>query len=57
MFRTRKYWVFLVQSSAIVLPRRFFETPEAERAFLGAAMARMPETARARSGDAVAAAG
>jgi len=57
VFRTRKYWVFLVQSSAIVLPRRFFATPEAERAFLAEVVARMPETARARSGDAVAAAG
>ncbi len=53
LYRTRKYWVFLVQSSAMVLPRRFFATPEAEREFIGEAMSRMTVAARARSPDAV----
>lgn len=28
LFQTRKYWVFLVQSSAMVLPRRFLQPPK-----------------------------
>jgi hypothetical protein len=52
LYQTRKYWVFLVQSSAMVLPRRFFITPEAERDFIVEAMARMTDAARARSPDA-----
>jgi hypothetical protein len=51
--RTRKHWVFLVQSSAMVLPRRFFATPEAEREFIAEALSRMTSAARARSPDAV----
>ncbi|RYF89446.1 MAG: YcxB family protein [Caulobacteraceae bacterium] len=57
VFRTPKHWVFLIQSSAIVLPRHFFATAEAERVFLAEVVARMPEAARARSADAVRAAG
>jgi hypothetical protein len=53
LYRTRRYWVFLVQSSAMVLPRRFFVTPEAERQFITEAMSRMTDTARARSPDGV----
>lgn len=52
LHRTRKYWVFLVQSSAMVLPRRFFTTPEAERDFIVEATSRMTDAARARSPDA-----
>jgi len=44
--------VFLVQSSAMVLPRRFFASPEAERAFIAEALSHMTEAARARSPDA-----
>jgi len=51
LYRTRKYWVFLVQSSAMVLPRRFFATPEAERDFIAQAASRMAKAARARSPD------
>ncbi|MEN3749627.1 YcxB family protein [Sphingomonas sp. HF-S3] len=54
VFRTRDHWVFLVQGTAMVLPRRFFATPEAERAFIAAAVARMSEPARGRSPDAAA---
>ena len=57
LYRTRKYWVFLVQSSAMVLPRRFFASSEAERAFVAEALSRMTEAARARSPDAVKVAG
>lgn len=52
LYRTRNYWVFLVQNSAMVLPRRFFSTPEAERRFIAEAMSRMTDAARARSPDA-----
>lgn len=52
LYQTRKYWVFLVQSSAMVLPRRFFTTPQAERDFVAEAMSRMTDAARARSPDA-----
>lgn len=52
LYQTRKYWVFLVQSSAMVLPRRFFATPEAEREFIAEALSRMTDAARARSPDA-----
>jgi len=52
LYRSPKHWVFLVQSSAMVLPRRFFMTPEAERDFIGEAMAMMSDAARARSPDA-----
>ena len=48
LYQTRKYWVFLVQSSAIVLPRRFFPTPEAERDFIVEATSRMTDAARVR---------
>jgi hypothetical protein len=52
LYQTRKSWVFLVQGSAMVLPRRFFTTPEAERDFIVEAASRMTEAARARSPDA-----
>lgn len=52
LYRTRKHWVFLVQSSAMVLPRRFFATREAERDFIIEAMSCMTDSARARSPDA-----
>jgi len=53
LYRTRKHWVFLAQSSTLVLPRCFFATPEAEREFIAEAMSRMTDAARARSPDAV----
>lgn len=52
LYRTRKYWVFLVQSSAMVLPRRFFADRADERDFIAAATARMTAAAVARSPDA-----
>jgi hypothetical protein len=53
LYSTRKYWVFLVQSSVMVLPRRFFASPQAEREFIDEALSRMPDAARTRSPDAV----
>lgn len=53
LYRSPKHWVFLVQSSSMVLPRRFFMTPEVERDFIAEAVAMMSESARARSPDAV----
>ena len=52
LYRTRRYWVFLVQSSAMILPRRFFATAKAEHDFIGEATSRMTDAARARSPDA-----
>lgn len=57
LYLTKRYWVFLVQSSAMVLPRRFFATPEAERDFIVEATSRMTDAARARSPDAARIAG
>lgn len=57
LYRTRKHWVFLVQNSAMVLPRRFFPTPEVERDFIAEAMSQMTDAARGRSPDAVRAVG
>ena len=51
LYKTPKCWGFLVQSSAMALPRRFFQTPEAERDFIAEAASRMSEAARARSPD------
>ncbi|MBI2261128.1 MAG: YcxB family protein [Caulobacterales bacterium] len=53
LYRTPKHWVFLVQSSAMILPRRFFPEPGLEREFIAEAMSRMTEAARARSPDAL----
>jgi hypothetical protein len=53
LYQTRKYWVFLVQSSAMVLPRRFFASLQDERDFIADAMSRMTDAARARSPDAL----
>ena len=53
LYETHKYWVFLVQSSAMVLPRRFFANSQDERDFIADAMSRMTEAARARSPDAL----
>lgn len=52
LYQTRKYWVFLVQSSAMVLPRRFFANREDELNFIAQAMSRMPAAAQERSPDA-----
>jgi hypothetical protein len=52
LYSTRKYWVFLAQTTAMVLPRRFFATLDDERNFIAEAMSKMTDAARARSPDA-----
>ncbi|WP_313454180.1 YcxB family protein [Brevundimonas sp.] len=52
LYRTRHHWVFLVQHGAMVLPRCFFDTPEAESVFIAHALTAMTDEARARSPDA-----
>lgn len=52
LYRTRHHWVFLVQHGAMVLPRRFFDTSEAESVFIAHALTAMTDEARARSPDA-----
>lgn len=52
LYQTRKYWVFLVQSSAIVLPRRLFTAREDELNFIARAVSQMPAAAQERSPDA-----
>lgn len=53
LYRTKRYWVFLVQSSAMVLPRRLFATAQDEARFIAQAVSFMTPAARARSPDAV----
>lgn len=47
-------WIVLADLSANMIPRRAFADEAAERAFIGAVLARLPVLARERSGDAVA---
>ncbi len=54
IFPAGPYWIILAQSNPTYLPRRFFADPTAERAFVGAILARMPPDAVARSGKATA---
>lgn len=51
LYRTRRYWVFLIQNTAVVLPRRVFATEQAEHAFITEAASWMTTDARARSPD------
>jgi hypothetical protein len=57
LYRTKRYWVFLVQSSAMVLPRRLFATAEDEGRFIAQAVSLMTPAARGRSPEAVSVAG
>ncbi len=54
LFRSHGYWIFLVQASPWIAPKRFFADGDAERAFIKDALAHMNEAARARSRVAVA---
>lgn len=54
LMRAGEYWVFVALGQPIYVPRRFFATPEAERAFLAAALDHMDEASRARSPQATA---
>ena len=43
------YWLFVLLGTAVVLPKRFFPTSEAERAFIAAAWRHLDDIARSRS--------
>lgn len=47
------YWAFVCDGMGLFVPRRFFATPEQERAFLAEALSFMTERSRGRSPDAV----
>ena len=53
VFESRGYWIFLVQSAPFFAPKRFFENPAAEKAFMRAALERMSDEARSRSRQAI----
>ncbi len=53
LFKSRDYWIFLAQGSAMFAPMRFFKSTDEERAFIATALDRMPPEARARSDQAV----
>jgi hypothetical protein len=52
LFPVGPYWVLLVEGHPQFLPKRFFDTPGEERAFIGAIFGRMSLEAQARSPDA-----
>ena len=49
VFLADAYWIVLADLSANVIPRRAFTDEAAERAFVGALLARLPQLARERS--------
>jgi hypothetical protein len=49
VFENHGYWIFLVQMDAWFVPRRYFESPESEKAFLRECLSHMTEAARGRS--------
>jgi hypothetical protein len=52
LFESHGYWIFLVQASPWFAPKRFFENPAAEAAFIADALAHMTDEAKSRSPDA-----
>ena len=54
VFKSKAYWVFLVQMEPWFAPTRFFASAADEKAFLNAAFAHMSQDALARSREAVA---
>jgi len=48
----KRYWLVVVPGLGYTIPRRFFADASAEREFLGAALGRMNEAAKARSREA-----
>jgi hypothetical protein len=52
LFHVPGYWVFFVQGASMYVPDRFFPDAEAQRAFIGEALAHMTEASRKRSPDA-----
>lgn len=53
VFRSKSYWVFLVQMQPWFAPSRFFPDTAAEKAFIGQALVHMTPEARERSPEAV----
>lgn len=53
LFRSHGYWVSQAQGSSFFAPARFFSSVDAEREFVRASLAMMPELARANSKDAI----
>ena len=54
VFRKDVYWIALADLAVLVIPRRAFPDEAAERAFIAALLARLPEVARERSSEAAA---
>lgn len=54
VFRADGYWIVLADLSANTIPRRAFADEASERAFIAALLARLPQLARERSGEAAA---
>jgi hypothetical protein len=52
LFRSKGYWIFMVQGGAIFAPQRFFASSADERAFVAQALSHMMPDARTRSIDA-----
>ena len=50
---TKRLWIFVINGLGYCLPRRLFGDVEAERAFIAAALARMEDSARGRSPEAM----
>lgn len=53
LFRSHGYWVFIVQGEGIFAPQRLFDSADAQKSFVAAALSRMSAEARARSLSAV----
>lgn len=54
VFRSKGYWIFVVQGEGIYAPIHMFDSEGAQRAFIEAALARMSSDAQERSAGAVA---
>ena len=54
VFRKDVYWIALADLAVLVIPRRAFPDEAAERAFIAALLARLPDVARERSSEAAA---
>jgi hypothetical protein len=52
VFRAGEFWIVLADVTALTIPRRAFADEAAERAFIAALLARLPQLARERSRDA-----
>lgn len=53
VIRTKQHWLIVSGSLGYSLPRRFFDTPELEQAFIGEVVSHLGEEALARSRKAI----